>query len=557
MAAPVTALQPLQLPAGPSAVTAEQRYWRSFRSQQLIPSPHSNPVTHISSPVPSPSATTTVPLDVFAVTSGGRIQLFSTKNRKVIKTITRFGVDDVAHSGEVRHDGRVLVAGGDSGGIQVFDTNSRAILKTWKEHKQPVWTTKWSPADLTTLMSTSDDRTVRLWDLPSMESVRTFTGHQDYVRSGCFMAGQNSNLLVTGSYDQTVRLWDPRVADGAVMTFRHAAPVESVLSMASGMTILASADNAISVLDLVAARPLEVLRSHQKTVTAMALASDGTRLVSGGLDGHVKIFDTSSWTVVAGSKYPSPILSLSVIRSSAHQEDRHLAVGMQSGLLSLKTRLSGQLKVQQKERKKEMQALMEGRIEEYDKQNKRKQLPSGIQKRLRGLGYEGDMADIVIEGNERRKRKSLPKWDQALRKAQYGKALDIALAVTVSQPSSQYSETEKLTHNKQPPDPITVLTILTALQHRSALETALEKRDETTLQPILRWLIKHITDPRHVLLTSRVSMLVLDMYAENLGMSVVIDRLVERLHERVRGLVEGAQAAESTRGMLDMVVAGA
>ena len=51
-------------------------------------------------------------------------------------------------------------------------------------------------------------------------------------------------------------------------------------------------------------------------------------------------------------------------------------------------------------------------------------------------------------------------------------------------------------------------------------------------------------------------MLVLDMYAENLGMSVTIDRLVERLHARVRGLVEGAQAAESTRGMLDMVMAG-
>lgn len=437
MAAPVTALQPLKLAAGPSPVTPEQRYWRSFRSQQLIPSPQSNAITHISFPTANAVSLASAPVatELFAVTSGSRIQLFSTRNRKLIKTINRFGVDDVAHSGEIRRDSRVLVAGGDSGAVQVFDVNSRAILKTWKEHKQPVWTTKWSPSELTTLMTTSDDRTVRLWDLPSSESTTTFTGHQDYVRSGCFMSGHNSNLLVSGSYDQTVRIWDPRTPENAVMIFKHAAPIESVLPLPSGTTLLASADNQISVLDLVAAKPLQILKNHQKTVTSLALASDDTRVISGGLDGHVKIFETTGWTLVAGAKYQSPILALNVIRSGAQREDRHLAIGMQSGLLSLRTRLSGQLKVQQKERQKEMEALIEGKIEEYDKKNKRKQRPTGIEKRLRGIEYDGVGADIVIEGNDRTKKpKKLPKWEQALRNIQYGKALDLALAEEVSLP---------------------------------------------------------------------------------------------------------------------------
>jgi len=199
MAAQVQPLQPVKLPKAPTSVSHEQKYWDSFSSQlQLDPSGHSSPVTHISFPPPPPAKLTVSAQDLFAVTTGSRIQIFNSKTRKAIKTINRFGVDDIAHSGTVRRDGRIVLAGGDSGLIQAFDLNSRAILKQWKEHKQPVWRTEWHPSHLTELMSCSDDRTVRTWDLPSDQSTLTFNGHQDYVRCGTFMPAQ-SGLLVSGS----------------------------------------------------------------------------------------------------------------------------------------------------------------------------------------------------------------------------------------------------------------------------------------------------------------------------------------------------------------------
>jgi len=426
MAAEVQPLQPIKLPAGPATLTPEQKYWHSFSNQLLLPSQHSNPITHISFPPPSTALTTAPPPETFAVTSGNRVQIFSSRTRKLLKTISRFNVDDVAHSGNIRRDGRILVAGGDSGAVQAFDINSRAILKTWKEHKQPVWVTNWHPSELTTLMSTSDDTTVRLWDLPSDTSTTTFLGHQDYVRSGSFMSGQAERLIVSGSYDQTVRLWDPRVGGKAVMVFKHSAAVEAVLPLPSGTTVLAASDNQVAVLDLIAAKPVQLLRNHQKTVTSLALAGNGTRLLSGGLDGHVKVFETSAWNVVAGFKYPSPILSLNVISSGSAREDKHLVIGMQSGLLSVKTRLSGQQKVQARERDKEMQALIEGRIEEYDKSQSKKR-GRGWEKRTRGKDYTGEGADIVIDGNARGKIKTGSQWERALRKGQYEKALDLVL----------------------------------------------------------------------------------------------------------------------------------
>lgn len=432
MAAEVQLLQPVKLPKGPATITSEQKYWNSFSSElRLDPSQHSSPVTHISIPPPPPSNLLSASQDLFAVTTGSRVQIFSSKTRKVVKNISRFGVDDIAYSGNIRRDGRILVAGGESGAIQAFDVKSRAILKTWKEHKQPVWVAQWHPSELTSLMSCSDDRTVRLWDLPSDKSVTTFHGHQDYVRSGTFMPAP-SPLMVSGSYDQTVRLWDSRAGGKAVMVFKHAAPIETVLPMPSGTAVLAASDNAISVLDIIAAKPRHMLRNHQKTVTALTFANNGERLLSGALDGHVKVFETTGWNVVGGMKYPSPILSLSVIPSQ--KEDKHIAVGMQSGLLSIKTHLSGEQKEQAREREKEMKALMDGKIEDYDRGKKRKR-GAGWEKRVRGKDYTGESADIVIEGNARGKITTGKPWAHALRSAQYAKALDLVFESNVCPPA--------------------------------------------------------------------------------------------------------------------------
>ncbi|KAJ5965719.1 U3 small nucleolar RNA-associated protein 15 C-terminal [Penicillium waksmanii] len=541
MAAPVLPLQQVKLASLPSTrLTPEQQYWRTFKNPLLIPSPANGPVNLITQPSAPASAAAfpslTQPPDIFTVTTGARVQIYSIRTRKLLRSITRF--DDTVRGTDVRPDGRVLVTGDDTGSVQVFDVNSRAILKTWKDHKQPVWVSKFSPSDPTSVFTASDDRTVRLWDLPAETSVRTFVGHTDYARSGAFMPGSmaSSGLLVSGSYDRTVRIWDPRVEGRAAMTFKMGAPIEDVLPMPAGTQVLAAADNKIAVLDIVAGKPLHMIQNHQKTVTSLALASNGERLISGALDGHMKVFETTGWNTVSGSKYPSPILSLSVITSGVAYEDKHIAVGMQSGLLSVKTRLSGQQKVKERERRKEMDALLEGKLEEHDRQvaKKTKERGAGWEKRLRGRDFIGEGVDIVFEGQDRKRRKKEQPWENDLRKGRYAIALDQVLSST---------------------DKTAQLTILTNLRHRSALRASLRDRDEVSLKPVLQWVHKHIREPRLVDLSVEIAMNLLDIYSGNLGQSAQIDKLIERLHLRVRDEVEMAQHAYQTKGMLDMLKA--
>ncbi|KIW37442.1 uncharacterized protein PV06_10482 [Exophiala oligosperma] len=527
MAADVQPIAQVKLPSRPSSLTPEQKYWRSFKSPLNIPSPTKHAITHVSQPEPHASAQSSP--DFFAVTTGARIQLYSLKTRKLLKTITRF--DDTAYSGEARYDGRVLAAADETGTIQVFDVNSRAILKTWKEQKQAVHNVRWSPRESTSLMSCGDDRTVRLWDLPSESSVGVFRGHQDYVRSGSFLPGQSGNLIVSGSYDQTVRLWDPRTPDGAVMSFKHIAPVEDVLCMPTGTTLLASADNQIAVLDIVAGKPLHMIRNHQKTVTCLRLASNNTRLVTGGLDGHMKVFETTGWNVVAGSKYPSPILSLEVVSSGTPREDKHVVVGMSTGQLSIKTRLSGEQKVKERERQKQMEALLAGKIDEYDRKQAKKR-PRGLERRLRGRDYTGEDADIIVEGNVRSRPKKIAAWERELHKGRYNSALDLAVSAG---------------------DKITVVTALNTLRYRSALRAALEGRDETQLQPIMSWVSKNMSNSTFVPLCVEVSMTIMDLYSKHLAESEALTRQVNKLREKVQDEVNRAKLAGMTRGMLELL----
>lgn len=461
------------------------------------------------------------------------MQIFSNRTRKLVKTISRF--TELAHSGEIRIDGKLVLAGDDSGAIQVFDLNSRAILRTWKEHKQPVWKARFSPDVLTSIMSVSDDKTVKLWDLPTAEAVTTFVGHTDYVRTGTYLSGSTGGqLIVSGSYDGSVKLWDARAAGRSVMTFKHAAPVEDVLPMANGTTILASADNQVSVLNLVASKVEKVLHVHQKTVTSLALASKGTRVISGGLDGHVKVFETTGWNVVADSKYSSPILSLGVITTGEEHDDFHLVVGMQSGLLSIKSRITGAQKKKEAQREKEMKALLDGNLEQYDKEKSRRRKRGRERIPGKPANYAGEPADIVVEGEKRRKK--LPPWQRALHQGEYAKAMDWVL------------------DHKLNTSMMVQLSCFTALRHQHAFRAALKDRDDVSLQPIIRWVSRQITDPRFVVIAYELALDILDLYSNKLGESKAFDSRMIQLITIVRQEVEYVQQACQTQGMLDMIL---
>lgn len=180
---------------------------------------------------------------------------------------------------------------------------------------RPVHITKFSPQDSTQLLSCSDDTTVKVWDIPSETSLHTFASHTDYVRAGQ-VSPSNPALILTGSYDATVRLFDTRTGT-CTMTMgtdlARVGPVEDVLMFPSGSLAVAATGNVLRVWDLIAGgRCVRALSNHQKSITSLAFDGSASRLLTGGLDQLVKVYDVTTYRVVHTMRYPAPVLSLAV-----------------------------------------------------------------------------------------------------------------------------------------------------------------------------------------------------------------------------------------------------
>jgi WD40 repeat protein len=58
------------------------------------------------------------------------------------------------------------------------------------------------------LASCSEDKTIKVWDLNEEKTIQTITHHKDKVASVCWHP-EESNILLSASYDGTISLFDP------------------------------------------------------------------------------------------------------------------------------------------------------------------------------------------------------------------------------------------------------------------------------------------------------------------------------------------------------------
>ncbi|EJU06015.1 WD40 repeat-like protein [Dacryopinax primogenitus] len=489
----------------------ESRYWRRFKNPVFVKE-HA-PVTCIHFSPSRPHR--------YAVTASTRVQVYAPRTQKVVKTISRF--KDVARSGHIRGDGKLLVAGDDTGLIQLFDMSTRAILRSMDDHKQPVHVTKFSP-DNTSLLSCSDDATVRLFDVPSQTCVGVFRGHTDYVRSGV-VSPSNPSLILSGSYDGTMRLFDSRTG-GAEIVMACKTPVEDVLLFPSGGIALSASGAVLRVWDLVAGgRCLRALSNHQKTVTSLAFNGDASRVLSGGLDQMVKVYDVTNYKVVHSMRYPAPVLSLAL-----SPDDTHLAAGMTDGSFSIRRRQPKASEVVAEDKKKE--ALRTGAYE-FFMGGELEHLGEGKRRTKQAKQVRAVEGEVKVR---QAKRKTLKKYDMMLKKFQYEAALDTVL---------------------QSEPPTVVFSLVQELAQRDGLRTALAGRDEIFLEPVLRLLLKHVADPRFSNAVCDVAAIVLDIYRDVIAQSPLVDRLLRSLQRKVDAELKFQNELRQLQGALDMIIASA
>lgn len=230
-----------------------------------------------------------------------------------------------------RPDGQEIISCSEDETIKTWNAQTGECLKTFTGHTGWIMGIDLS-RDGCLLVSASIDHTVKVWDAHSGDCLHTLTGHTDWLYGIAISA--DGNWVASGGNDSLLRLWNPRTGKciytltgnvGRIQQVVFDPNCQYVLSAASRQVMMwdlqtgqllrsfafpsfinmiklnqdasvlaVSLVEALQLLNMQTGKCVKTLQGHSKKVPALGFSPDGERLVSGGYDQKIKLWDTSN-----------------------------------------------------------------------------------------------------------------------------------------------------------------------------------------------------------------------------------------------------------------------
>ena len=206
------------------------------------------------------------------------------------------------------HDGQKLLSTSYDKTARLWDVGTGKQLRRYYGHNWWVWDAAFS-ADDSRIVTAGQDGIAIVWQTETGEQSPPFTGHEGPVYTVAFSPDGAS--VVSGGYDRRVLIWKP----GDVQPYRydnlaskesidpgakyraldgHTSVVRSVSYSHDGKLILSGGqDHTVKVWDAESGKALKTFRGHDEMVSACAFSMDDKAILSASHDTHVK-----KWSIV-------------------------------------------------------------------------------------------------------------------------------------------------------------------------------------------------------------------------------------------------------------------
>lgn len=151
------------------------------------------------------------------------------------------------------------------GSVRLWDYHSKQVIAMLSGHSEKVFQVQWSPLKNGLLATSSDDKTIGVWNVPHdtltgfnpknkhevIKQSSFLKGHQNKVRALCWST-EHRRILISGSWDCTLRLWDVVSSMCVGVVEDHASDIYAVVTHRSRpfQVVSTSRDNTIRVWEL-------------------------------------------------------------------------------------------------------------------------------------------------------------------------------------------------------------------------------------------------------------------------------------------------------------------
>jgi WD40 repeat protein len=189
-------------------------------------------------------------------------------------------------------DGTKIVTGSDDKTAKIWDVNTSNLLKTLKGHNEVISDVEFSP-DGTKVVTASYDKKAKIWDVTTGNLLFTLNGHTGSISDSKF--SPDGTKIVTASYDNTAKIWDTSTGSLLFTLNGHTGNVDYAEFSPDGTKVVtASADKTVKIWDILTGNLLFTLNGHTRIIWVAKFSPDGTKVVTVSSDKTAKTWDVSS-----------------------------------------------------------------------------------------------------------------------------------------------------------------------------------------------------------------------------------------------------------------------
>jgi WD40 repeat protein len=170
------------------------------------------------------------------------------------------------------------------------------------------------------VVSGSNDRTIRVWDVESGDTVLgpIKTCHLDVL--AVIYSPDTTKIAVGGLCETALTIWDAKTGN-LLSTIEHDYPVFSLAWASDQKKLITASDTSIRIFDTATWQHIAILEGHTDTVKALSLFQNDRLLASGSNDKTVRL-----WNLDMDLPVGPPLQHKGLVHSAAISADGKLLV---------------------------------------------------------------------------------------------------------------------------------------------------------------------------------------------------------------------------------------